>query len=296
VDEFGILTEVADELGVPHDRVPRVTRTAVEVSPGRDVSVLTWGDAAPELVFLHGGGQNARTWDLVALLLGRPALALDLPGHGHSSWRDDRDYGPVRNAHAVATVVERRAPDAAAVIGMSLGALTTLRLAAARPDLVRRAILVDATPGSPEAHARMTDAQRGAVALTRGPRTFDSLDQAVEAAVAASPRRPPAAVRRGVVHNTRQLPDGRWAWRYDRMSGGLADTSALLWDDLATLTMPVMLVRGAESAFVTEADAAEAQRRLPALRTEVVEGAGHAVQSDRPDALAALISDFVPAG
>jgi esterase len=56
-----------------------------------------------------------------------------------------------------------------------------------------------------------------------------------------------------------------------------------------------MLVRGAESAFVTDDDAATALRRLPTLRVEVVEGAGHAVQSDRPDALAALIRAFVPA-
>lgn len=293
MDEFALLTEVADELGVPHDRVPPVTRSAVEVSPGQRISVLTWGESDPELVFLHGGGQNARTWDLVALLLGRPAIALDLPGHGHSSWRGDHDYGPVSNAHAVATVIERRAPDAAAVIGMSLGALTTIRLAAARPDLVRRAVLVDATPAASQAHARMTDRERGAVALIHGPRTFGTLEEMVAAAVAASPRRPAAAVRRGVVHNTRQLADGRWAWRYDRSEGTLADWSALLWVDLATLSMPTMLVRGAESAFVGDADVAQARRRLPSLRVEVVEGAGHAVQSDRPAELASLIAGFV---
>ena len=43
-----------------------------------------WGDAEPELVFLHGGAQNAHTWDTVALALGRPLVAIDLPGHGHS--------------------------------------------------------------------------------------------------------------------------------------------------------------------------------------------------------------------
>ncbi|SHN46993.1 alpha/beta fold hydrolase [Cryptosporangium aurantiacum] len=294
MDEFGFLTEVADELGLPHDRIPRVTRTAVEVSPGREVSVLRWGTGPPELIFLHGGGQNAHTWDLVALHLGRPAIAIDLPGHGHSSWRDDRDYGPARNAVAVAVVAERLAPDARAVVGMSLGGLTTVRLAAARPDLVRRAVIVDATPGSPEAFTRMTDRQRGAVALTRGPRTFATLDEVVDAAVAASPRRPATAVRRGVVHNTKQLADGRWTWRYDRFVGDLTDASAVLWEDLASLTMPTMLVRGAESGFVSEADVAEARRRLPALRVEVVAGAGHAVQSDCPVQLADLIRAFVP--
>ncbi len=36
------------------------------------------------MVFLHGGGQNAHTWDTVILGLGVPALAIDLPGHGRS--------------------------------------------------------------------------------------------------------------------------------------------------------------------------------------------------------------------
>ncbi|GAA0225319.1 hypothetical protein GCM10009539_08200 [Cryptosporangium japonicum] len=100
-------------------------------------------------------------------------------------------------------------------------------------------------------------------------------------------------MRRGVVHNTKQLPDGRWTWRYDRSDPDVADSTALLWDDLATLTMPTMLVRGGESAFVTDADVREARRRLPTLRVAVVEGAGHAVQSDRPVVMASLIADFV---
>ncbi len=59
-------------------------RESVEVEPGRRLSALVWGDGEPELVFLHGGAQNAHTWDTVALALGRPLVALDLPGHGHS--------------------------------------------------------------------------------------------------------------------------------------------------------------------------------------------------------------------
>ncbi len=35
-------------------------------------------------MLLHGGAQNAHTWDTVALALGRPLVAIDLPGHGHS--------------------------------------------------------------------------------------------------------------------------------------------------------------------------------------------------------------------
>jgi pimeloyl-ACP methyl ester carboxylesterase len=295
-DEFSPLAEVAGELGLDRRFIPRVTRRFAEVDEGQELSFLAWGGAEPELVFLHGGGQNAHTWDLVALDLGRPAIAIDLPGHGHSSWRPDRDYGPVRNAAAVAAVVEQFAGHARGVVGMSLGGLTTIRLASTRPDLVRRAVLVDVTPGSAEAAQRMTSEQRGAVELTRGPQAFTSLEEMVEAAVRASPRRPASAVRRGVIHNARQLPDGTWTWRYDlRGSGPGASPPDFrpLWDDLGTLTMPVMLVKGGGSAFVTAADLAEVTRRLPSVRTEIVAGAGHAVQSDQPAALSDLIRDFV---
>ncbi len=61
-------------------------RESVEVDGGRKVSALVWGSEPPEMVFLHGGGQNAHTWDTVALALGVPLVAVDLPGHGHSDW------------------------------------------------------------------------------------------------------------------------------------------------------------------------------------------------------------------
>jgi len=57
--------------------------------------------------------------------------------------------------------------------------------------------------------------------------------------------------------------------------------------------MPVMVVTGGESAFVTAGDLAEAARRLSGLRTETVPDAGHAVQSDQPAALTRLISEFI---
>lgn len=85
---------------------------------------------APDVVrvaFLHGGGQNAHTWDTVILGLGLPALAIDLPGHGHSEWREDGDYGPKLNAASVEPVIRELAPEADLVVGMSLGGLTAMR-------------------------------------------------------------------------------------------------------------------------------------------------------------------------
>jgi pimeloyl-ACP methyl ester carboxylesterase len=192
-------------------------------------------------------------------------------------------------------VIRIQAPDAAAVVGMSLGGLTTMALAANWPEWVRRAVIVDVTPGSGQAALQMTREQRGTTALIDGPRTFASRDEMVALATAASPHRPAAAVRRGVIHNTRQLAGGRWAWRYDgiRGTGQAEDGFSPLWEDLASMTMPVMLVRGRDSSFVTDQDLARFSRQLPVARVETVAGAGHSVQSDRPRALARLINSFV---
>src|SRR4051794_12241688 len=146
-DEFGLSRDNADEVGLPWNGPPAVRRESVELTGGQRVSALLWGTGAPELVLLHGGAQNAHTWDTVALALDRPLLAVDLPGHGRSDWRADGDYWPWRNAEVIAEVVRRLAPDAQALVGMSLGGLTAIRLAAEHSELVRRLVVVDVTPG-----------------------------------------------------------------------------------------------------------------------------------------------------
>lgn len=290
-DEFGTLGEAASEIGLVLSRLPAVTRRSFEVAPGQMVSAISWGDGEPELAFLHGGGQNAHTWDTLLLALGRPAIAIDLPGHGRSDWRSDRDYGPWRNAESVAVVLEQAAPNAAAVVGMSLGGMTTIRLAATRPDLVRRAVIVDISPGVNDP-GRQRDA--GAVALIAGPPAYDSFEAMAQAAVALSPRRPRSAVERGVRNNAVRRPDGTWSWRYD-LFGPLPPAAfefSALWEDVSAIAVPVLLVRAGSSPFVGDDDVAEYQRRLPGLRAEVVADSGHAVQSDQPLALAGLVERF----
>ena len=282
LDEFALLPENAEQIGATGP-LPTVAR--LDDGP---ISMLKWGVAAPEVVFLHGGGQNAHTWDTVILGLGVPALAIDLPGHGRSAWREDGDYGPKLNAATVAPVIRAHAPEARLVVGMSLGGLTALRIAATEPALVPELVLVDVTPSAPERHEQMTQAQLGAVALVKGERSFPSFQAMLDVTVAASPHRSRNSLRRGVFHNATQLDDGTWTWRYDALRVG--DGFVGLWDDVPSITMPTTLVRGAKSYFVHDDDAAAFAAGAPGFqRTHVVPDSGHSVQGDQPAALVDIL-------
>jgi pimeloyl-ACP methyl ester carboxylesterase len=303
-DEFGLFHENASEHGLPFAAQPIVRRTVVPL-PGADlqartVSALVWGDAAPEAVFIHGGAQNAHTWDTTIMALGRPAVAVDLPGHGHSGWRDDGAYTPRNLADDVAIAVHALAPEAALVVGMSLGGLTAMELAAHHPHLVRRLMLVDITPGVNAAKAKAI------IDFVDGPQSFASFAELLERTMHHNPTRSESSLRRGILHNARQLDDGSWKWRYDRRGHARStDTGATdpepptmaeavarlspLWDDFGSICCPITVVRGGASPVVDDDDIAECRRRQPDVRVEVVEGAGHSVQGDRPLELAALI-------
>jgi pimeloyl-ACP methyl ester carboxylesterase len=303
-DEFGLFHENAAEYGLPFDRPPAVRRAFADVGEGRRLSALVWQDRdpetpeSPELVLLHGGAQNAHTWDTVAMALDRPLVAIDLPGHGHSDGPGDRPAGPLDpygNAADVATAIRALALDARAVVGMSLGGLTAIALGAQAPELVRKLVLVDVLPGIKAQRARhITD-------FTSGPPSFASLDELLERTAQFNQGRSRSSLRRGILHNAEQQPDGTWVWRWARhrlpaaSSGQGTDTRyEQLWEALSAVTGPVLLARGMRPDSVLDDDGErELRRRLPSAQVVHVEGAGHSLQGDTPLELAALIERFV---
>ena len=297
-DEFGLLADNAAEAGLPYDAAhpPAVERREVDVPSGGTVSALVWGEGPPDLVLIHGVAQNAHTWDTVALANERCLVALDLPGHGHSSWRPAGDYRPTALAADVAAAVAALAPTATTLVGMSLGGLTALAVLDLEPSLVERVALIDITPG---VDRRKTAA---IAAFVGGPESFADYDKIVERTVAFNPTRSRASLERGVRHNACPEPDGTWTWRYDRSHRAPVDAEVLgrLWAAVGTVTQPLLLVQGATSPVVSDADVDELRRRRPApdRATEVlvIDGAGHSIQGDHPIALAAALERFHTTG
>jgi pimeloyl-ACP methyl ester carboxylesterase len=291
-NEFGLFHENAEEFDLPWKGQPDVARVSVDVGGGQQLSALRWGTQAAELVLFHGGAQNAHTWDTVALALDRPLVAIDLPGHGHSSHRDDSAYWPQENAVAMEVAVRELAPDAQMVVGMSLGGLSSIALMGRAPDLVRQLVLVDVTPG-------VNHDKASAIAqFIDGPEYFESFDEILERTVMFNPTRTESSLRRGILHNAIETPEGKWRWRYDlpRRGSGEGEEGRLipgldeLWDAIEFSKMPLTLMRGALSPVVDDEDVAELLRRRPDARVEVFEGAGHSIQGDKPVELAAALA------
>jgi pimeloyl-ACP methyl ester carboxylesterase len=256
----------------------------------------------------------------VVLAMSRDALAIDLPAHGHSDGASEPGrtiHDPASLAADMEVVIRTLAPDAKMVVGMSLGGLTAIVLGSRSSDLVRRLAVIDVTPG-------VSLAKAATMATSGGPQpeSFATLEEIMDATVASDPMRAASSLRRGVVHNTRQLPNGRWVWRSDRRTRDAegyalrADGSRLepgeavddparrdidrtvplypeLWDDVSALKAPTLLVVGSRSQVVDDADQAEFLRLQPEASIVTVDGAGHRVQGDQPVALAGLLESFV---
>lgn len=290
-DEFSFFEENAREAGIAWAGPPSVRREDTALPDGRSLSALVWGDTEPELVLLHGGAQNAHTWDTVALALRRPLVAVDLPGHGHSDGAAEGGRGVGGMADDVAAVIRTLAPRARAVVGMSLGGLTAIALAQRHPDVVARLALVDVTPGVDAVKSR------DIVAFVNGPPSFPDFDELLRRTIEFNPTRSVSSLRRGILHNAVQQDDGTWVWRWARHRlpvDGPIDHGPL-WDAVSGLRVPLLLVRGMRpSSVVDDGDEAELRRRQPDAQVVPVEGAGHSVQGDAPVELAAILDGFVP--
>jgi 2-succinyl-6-hydroxy-2,4-cyclohexadiene-1-carboxylate synthase len=238
-------------------------------------------EARARLVLVHGFTQTGRSWDaVVAHLAGADRLdvvRVELPGHGAAS---DRRLGFVEAARSIGDE-----GGAGTYVGYSMGGRLCLRLALDRPDLVRSLVLVGASPGLPteaeRADRRRSDAPQAADHEAAGTKDFLDRWLAQPLFETTTPSPDELAARRT------NSPAGL-AYALRTLGTGAQDS---LWDRLGELVMPVLLVAGEKDAKFRAIAERMAAAIGPAASTAWVEGAGHAVLLDQPEALARLIAD-----
>jgi pimeloyl-ACP methyl ester carboxylesterase len=255
---------------------------------------LDWGTPGkPPALFLHGGGQTARTWDLCCLALRKRlrCIALDQRGHGDSEWSYAFDYAPDAHAEDFAALLDALRIPRVVVVGMSMGCLNGLTFAARWPERVSAFVAVDAGPW-----VQMEGGRRIAEFVRDADHGVD-VEAFVAAAVRFNPRRDPRLLRQGLLHNLRALPDGTLTWKTDRRRaidlGGIETRLTALRARLGAIRCPVLILRGGESDVFSDDDAARFAAALPDARWARVDGAGHTIQGDKPAELVREVSAFL---
>jgi 2-(acetamidomethylene)succinate hydrolase len=252
---------------------------AVELGQGRPI------------LFLHGVTANAFVWRPVMDRLSQRyrAVAIDQRGHGRSSIGRDGRFDAGACAEDVTDVAAALRAGPVLLVGHSLGARNAIAAGARRPDLIAGVVAIDFTPYIAPAAFDALDAR-----VAGGARTFGDAGEVAAYLAERYPRLPPGAVARRARHG--YAPDAAGRLRPLADAGAMRATCAGLRADLAPdlsrLARPALLVRGADSAFVSAA-AFEAARALRAdLRAVVVAGADHYVPEEQPDQVAQLIGEF----
>lgn len=265
---------------------------------------LEWGtEGKPPMVLLHGMGQTAHTWDLFAAAMAPyfHIYALDQRGHGDSSWAPDKDYSRKTMVHDVLEFtrtlgIDRPFGSAQGrffLVGMSMGGANSLSFTANYPEKVEALVVVDI---GPRVEQKGVNNIRNFMTTYR---EFDSLDEAAEVIHNYNPRRSMEVIRNfTVVYNLKQLPNGKWTWKYDSYfsdSHRRIDVRQLreeLQHEVRKIRCPTLVVKGEESDVFSLEGARSLQEAIPGSEFALVPGAGHSVMGDNPPGFEAAVRAF----
>lgn len=249
------------------------------------------------VLLLHGGGQTRHSWQRTGIRLaeeGWRAYTIDARGHGDSDWAVDGDYSSDAHARDICSIIGQLGTTPI-LVGASMGGLASLVALGENPGIARALVLVDITPrAEPEGIAKITGFMEAGLA------GFDSLDDALDAVIAYNPNRRRLPRADGLRKNLRER-DGRWYWHWDpRMlsdRANAADTADQRESRARTaaraVTVPTLLIRGAQSDVVSHEGAQELLELIPGARHIDVSGAGHMVGGDDNDVLSQGLVEFL---
>ena len=263
---------------------------------GLSFHFLDWGRAdKPPMVLLHGVGQTCHAWDLFAAAMSEHfhVMAFDQRGHGDTDWAPDRDYSRQAMVRDVAAFTEALGLRRFFLAGMSMGGMNSMCFTAGYPQYVEALVLVDIGPRIEK------EGMRHIRDFMSTHREFSDLDEAAAVIHRFNPRRPLEAIRQFTcVYNLKQLPSGKWTWKYDTYFSDLQrqiDAQAM-HDQLTAaargIRCPTLLVKGAESDVFSLEGAREFQALIPEAEFSLVAKAVHSVMGDNPQGFEIAVREF----
>ncbi len=274
---------------------PSYNQRFARTADGTTLSVREADGEGSLIVALHGFTGAAVT--MVPLLdeirHGRPAIAVDLVGHGESDAPEYLEpYSMASVVDQVLSIIGPRNPETVHLVGYSMGGRIALSMAARAPWYFASITSLSATPGIDDPSERTTrfDADQELATHLESIGINAFVEQWLEKPIFES--------------YVSSLDDDARAHtiriRTANSAGGLANslrgtgTGSMppVWTGLSTLRSPLLAVAGAlDPTYVQIAnDLAES---VPNGQAAVIEGAGHVVHEEKFDDISGLVSTFL---
>ncbi|MCW5660339.1 MAG: alpha/beta hydrolase [Burkholderiaceae bacterium] len=276
-----------------HAREGWVTRN------GLRLRYVEWGAVtAPTIVALHGLRSFAYTWEPVALPLADRfrVVALDQRGRGLSDWDPQRRYHAQEYVRDLEALVDQLELTRFMLLGHSMGGANAFIYAARHPERVAALVIEDIGPGASAASA---GAERIRRELLATPDRFASWHDAAAFWRRQRPNIAEAALQARVRHSMLESADGAIVWCHDAQGIAHARLHATpeqlvdLWPHVEAVQAPTLVLRGAQSDFLSAQTADEMARRNPHIRCQTVAGASHYVHDDNLAGFEAALHDFL---
>jgi 3-oxoadipate enol-lactonase len=236
------------------------------------------GSALP-LVFLHGVGSDKSVWhpQLECFSHVRRAIAFDYPGYGDSDCAPD---GTTRDDYASAIIsgMHELGVDRAHICGLSLGGVVAIAMHHAAPGRCASLILADSFAVHPEGRAIYERSVAGS-------RDLPAMAEARVDMLLAQPADP--QVRREVVETMARIDSA--AYRIGAEAVWLANQR----DRAQDIKVPTLVLCGGRD-LITPVDLSnELVDLIPNARMQVIAGAGHLTNLEKPDEFNRLVGDFL---
>lgn len=254
---------------------------------GINLHYLDWGAAgSPPIVLLHGVRGHAHGWDPFSRYFSDRyhVLALDQRGRGDSDWAPDGDYSLLTYVKDVEAFCKILSLESFILVGHSMGGRNSLLFTVRNPGKVEKLIIGDVgATGDPPGGARIANE------MTRAPEEFLTFEQMFDYMKHEYGYQTDEMLRHRLVHSTRQLPNGRYVWKFDRVIrdharyGTAPPLGVDMWAEVTKITCPTLFVRGTFSDLFSAETAQRMLDILPNAELVNIEGAGHMVFEDRPD-------------
>ena len=260
-------------------------------TPGLRTHVQIEGPAhAPVVLLLHGFGSSLQTWDAWGQGLANEyrMVRLDIAGFGLTGPAEPGDYSDEADVQHLLAVVDQLGLPRMTVVGHSMGGRLAWHFAAAHPQRVDKLVLI-APDGFPDPQAKSdrtydVPAWMG-VARYALPRWM--IKKGVASAYADPSRLDDATARRYqdmlLAPGVRQAVLARMAQTRNR--------DPLPW--LQRLTMPTLLLWGAQDGMIPAENSMDYQRAMPHAQRVVMPDVGHLPHEEQPQRSLQAVRDFL---